>query len=218
VRLLQGAAFDEVFRTFERAAFHLEVEDSYHTPDESEPFQRFLRGEPDDFAWHRPWLDLVRGTTATGRRVERVRIVSVPHVDYTRWGLTVAPLNIAAGEDIRWLPRHLAAGMNLTSDDFWLIDDNRVVFTVFTRVPSPVVRKPLIPWSSNGAARYGTGSGQPRSLKPTTWTAERSTWRAPFTRHAKLSDTGSATPARTRGDRSAVGHTRRLAELQGFQD
>ncbi|BCY14154.1 DUF6879 family protein [Actinoplanes sp. L3-i22] len=132
VQLLQGQAFLDVFRTFEESAFHLEVEDAYHTPDESEPFRKFLHGEPDDFDWHRPWLDLVRDTTKTGKRVERIRIVSVPHVDYTRWGLTVAPLNIEAGEDIRWLPRSLLDGAEVTADDFWLIDRKRVVFTVFT--------------------------------------------------------------------------------------
>jgi hypothetical protein len=132
VRLLQGSTFDEIFRTFQRSAFHLEVEDSYHTPDESTPFQKFLDGQPDDYGWHRPWLSLVRAATRSGKRIERVRVVSVPHVDYTRWGLTVAPLNIEAGENIRWLPRHLTARMDLPGDDFWLIDDNRVVFTVFT--------------------------------------------------------------------------------------
>lgn len=132
MRLLQGPDFEEVFRTFEYSAFHLEVEDAYHTPDESEPFQKFLSGEADDFEWHKPWLDLIHEVTSNGRRVERIRIVSVPHVDYTRWGLTVAPLNIAAGEDIRWLPRALMNGTEVTTDDFWLIDGKRVVFTVFT--------------------------------------------------------------------------------------
>jgi hypothetical protein len=131
VRLLQGSAFDDIFRTFERSAFHLEVEDSYHTPDELPPFEKFLNGQPDDFAWHRPWLSLVRKATSSGRRIERVRVVSVPHVDYTRWGLTVARLNIEAGEDIRWLPRPHATGIALTADDYWLIDERRVVFTVF---------------------------------------------------------------------------------------
>jgi hypothetical protein len=132
VRLLQGPEFDEIFRTFEHSAFHLEVEDAYHTPDESEPFRKFLEGKADDFDWHRSWLELVREATRAGKRVERVRIVSVPHVDYTRWGLSVAPLNIEAGEDIRWLPRQLAETVELTADDFWLIDRKRVVFTVFT--------------------------------------------------------------------------------------
>jgi len=132
VRLLQGPDFWNIFQRFEKSAFHLEVEDAYHTPDESEPFQKFLNGEPDDYEWHKPWLELVRSVTANGRRVERVRVVTVPHVDYTRWGLTVAPLNIGAGEEIRWLPRHRLAGVEVTADDFWLIDRQRVVFTVFT--------------------------------------------------------------------------------------
>jgi hypothetical protein len=46
-------------------------------------------------------------------------------------GLTVAELNIAAGEDIRWLPRHLISPADVSADDYWLFDDNYVVFTVF---------------------------------------------------------------------------------------
>lgn len=126
-----GEPFDSLFRGFERTAFHLEVEDAYHTPEESGPFKLFLDGQPDDFAWHRHWLDLIEEVTRAGKSVTRVRVVTVPHGDYTRWGLAVAPLNIAAGEDIRWLPRHLTGDVKLPPDDFWLFDDNRVVFTVF---------------------------------------------------------------------------------------
>lgn len=126
-----GEVFDSLFRTCERTAFHLEVEDTYTTPEESGPFRDFLDGRPDDYAWHGPWLKLISEVTRTGTSVTRVRVVTEPHVDYTRWGLSVAPLNIAAGEDIRWLPRHHASGLSLPPDDFWLFDDNRVVFTVF---------------------------------------------------------------------------------------
>jgi hypothetical protein len=131
VELLQGEAFDELFRTFTRSAFHLEVQDSYHTPEESSPFQLFLTGQPDDLGWHQPWLSLIREAAGVGKSITRARVVSVPHVDYTRWGLTVAEHNIAAGEDIRWLPRHLVNPDDLPADDFWLFDDDRVVFTVF---------------------------------------------------------------------------------------
>jgi hypothetical protein len=130
VELLRGTAFDDLFRTFRRRAFHLEVRDSYHTPVEAGPFHRFLNGESDDLAWHQPWLGLVREATRAGKGISRVRVVTVPHVDYTRWGLTVAAHNIAAGEDIRWLPRHLVDPETLTTDDYWLFDDDRVVFTV----------------------------------------------------------------------------------------
>ncbi|PSL01596.1 hypothetical protein CLV30_11384 [Haloactinopolyspora alba] len=131
MELLQGEAFDSLFQKFDRLAFHLEVQDTYHTPGEAEPFGLFLAGKEDDFAWHQPWLDVVRTATAAGRAFRRVRVVTVPHVDYTRWGLTVAPHNIGAGEDIRWLPRHLTDASELTTDDYWLFDDDLVAFTVF---------------------------------------------------------------------------------------
>jgi hypothetical protein len=131
VELLQGHEFDALFQSFARTAFHLEVQDSYRTPDEAGPFQLFLAEQHDDFAWHRPWLSLVENIRESGRVMRRVRVVSVPHGDYTRWGLAVAPYNIAAGEDIRWLPRHLVDMSELTADDYWLFNDDLVVFTVF---------------------------------------------------------------------------------------
>jgi hypothetical protein len=129
--LLTGDDFDILFRAFEKTAFHLELKDSYYVPEESGPFTLFLEGEPDDFAWHQPWLKIVREAAGAGKSMTRVRVVTVPHTDYVRWGLTVAPLNIGAGEDIRWLPRHQAADIDFPADDYWLFDDRRVVFTVF---------------------------------------------------------------------------------------
>jgi uncharacterized protein DUF6879 len=38
---------------------------------------------------------------------------------------------VIAGEDIRWLPCHLAGEIDFPPDDYWLFDDTRVVFTVF---------------------------------------------------------------------------------------
>jgi hypothetical protein len=129
--LLTGDDFDNLFHTFEESAFHLELKDSYHVPEESGPFTLFLESKPDDFAWHQPWLKIVREATGAGKSMARVRVVSVPHTAYVRWGLAVAPLNIDAGEDIRWLPRHEAVGIDFPAEDYWLFDDSRVVFTVF---------------------------------------------------------------------------------------
>src|SRR5262245_39532743 len=131
MELLQGEAFDNLFRTFTRTAFHLEMQDTYHDPGEAGPFELFLEGRPDDFAWNQPWLNLVREVSRSGKRLTRVRLATVPHSDYIRWGLTVASLNIEAGEDIRFLPRHLARGIDFPENDFWLFDDSRVIFTVF---------------------------------------------------------------------------------------
>ncbi|MFD6158361.1 DUF6879 family protein [Nocardia sp. NPDC060256] len=99
-------------------------------PNESEPLRRFLDGEPDDNAWFESWGRLVSETTTRGVRVTRIRVVTVPHVDYQRWLLALTVLNARAGEDIRYLPRHQISADQVPADDFWLLDDERVVFNL----------------------------------------------------------------------------------------
>ena len=115
-----------------KRAFHLERHDSYHVAAEDEPFGRWLAGDPDDYAWHQDWLGFLRQATAAGVAVQRVRLASEPHADYIRWGLEVARLSTAAGEDIRYLPRHLAEGIRLPEEDFWLVDDDKLILSVFS--------------------------------------------------------------------------------------
>ncbi len=133
-----------------KRAFHLEQQDSYNVTAEDEPFGRWLRGEPDDYAWHQDWLSFLRQATAAGVAVQRVRLASVLHTDYIRWGLDVSPLNIEAGEDIRYLPRHLTTDIGLPGEDFWLLDDDTLILSVFSpdgrtgsfaREPSPELLK-----------------------------------------------------------------------------
>ncbi|WP_433825574.1 DUF6879 family protein [Actinoplanes sp. CA-015351] len=131
MQLLLNDEFDEIFRGFQREAFHLEVADVYETPGETEPIRRYLAGEPDDFEWQQPWLNLVRQTTGSGRTVRRLRVVTEPHGDYTRWLLSISHLNADAGEVIRWLPRAELNGLPIAADDYWIFDDRRVVFTLF---------------------------------------------------------------------------------------
>ncbi len=125
----------EGFKALVRASsrsFHLELKDTYNVAAEDEPFGRWQRGEPDDYAWHQDWLDFLREVTAAGVQVQRVRVVSVPHTDYTRWGLDVARLNARAGEDMRYLPRHLTKDIDLPDEDYWLLDDAALILSVFS--------------------------------------------------------------------------------------
>jgi hypothetical protein len=115
-----------------KRAFHLEQRDMYNVASEDEPFGRWLRHEPDDYAWHADWLNFLRQATTAGVAVQRVRLASVPHSDYIRWGLDISPLNIEAGEDIRYLPRHRTAGIELPDEDFWLLDDDQLILSVFS--------------------------------------------------------------------------------------
>ncbi|MFI5620670.1 DUF6879 family protein [Streptomyces sp. NPDC051567] len=126
MELITSAERDGLFERFERDAFHLELRDDYGSPVEDTPYARWQRGEPDDFAWLDPWMTLMKRVRSEGRTVRRVRVVTEPHSQYVGWEHSLTSLNVAAGEDIRWLPRHrLPAGLTFPSggNDWWLYDD-----------------------------------------------------------------------------------------------
>ncbi|MGI5291119.1 DUF6879 family protein [Nonomuraea polychroma] len=118
---------DGLFDAFTREAFHLELRDYYGVPTEADPFTRWQRGEPDDLEWFRPWLARMQRVAEAGRTVRRLRVVTEPVTDYIRWEYTVAtPPTLEAGEDIRWLPRHMVPAdvvFPLDGRDWWLFDD-----------------------------------------------------------------------------------------------
>ncbi len=62
----------------------------------------------------------------------RARIVSEPVTDYIRFEDHVTAGNVAAGEQVRWLPRRRASDLALPGNDFWLFDDSFVAFLHFT--------------------------------------------------------------------------------------
>jgi hypothetical protein len=111
----------------QRTAVHLEMRDVYAVDYEKGPFADWRAGvryDPDDRAsWWRPWLDIVQETVARGVTIRRARIVSEPVSEYTRYLHDGTFTNIAAGEQIRWLPRRQASDLALPGNDFWLLDD-----------------------------------------------------------------------------------------------
>ncbi|WP_405163928.1 hypothetical protein OG203_02065 [Nocardia sp. NBC_01499] len=114
------------------SAFHLEVRDAYAEPEESEPLRRFLNGEPEPVNGYDKddWIDLVEEMIGRGATISRVRVITVPHSDYQRWLLSVAGSSVAAGEDIRYLPRHRVDPQDVPSDDWWLLDCRQVAFNL----------------------------------------------------------------------------------------
>ncbi|MGW4770256.1 DUF6879 family protein [Nocardia sp. NPDC004278] len=119
----------ELLRECQTEAFHLEVQDTYGVPDEDEAFRAFIANEPYDYReWFQDWYRFVQELTGRGVSMSRVRVVTVPHTDYQRWSLVIAGLNVEAGEEIRYLPRHLAGGV--PTDDYWLLDNKAVAFNL----------------------------------------------------------------------------------------
>jgi hypothetical protein len=123
--LLSNQAFADFVLGYEHTAFRLETRERYNEADEAEPMRRFLAGTPD-YAWNEEWAAMMQRRTALGQRMMRVRLVSQPHSDYTRFCLDLARVNAAVGEDIRYLPRDQAKDLDLPDHDFWLIDSTRM--------------------------------------------------------------------------------------------
>ncbi|WP_067531613.1 DUF6879 family protein [Nocardia crassostreae] len=129
--------WDHLFHECRESAYHMEVRDTYAVASESEPLRRFLEGEPPPDYDKSDWIDLIREMTGRGVAVSRVRVVTVPHSDYQRWLLSVTGKNVEAGEDIRYLPRHLAEPADIPSDDWWLFDGSRVAFNLVEQAGRP---------------------------------------------------------------------------------
>ncbi|QXJ20774.1 hypothetical protein AGRA3207_001544 [Actinomadura graeca] len=107
------------------------MRDTYNVESERVPLARWREGERDDFAWLEGWLDFIRGIARSGVQVQRLRVVSEPHTEYTRWSIEVTRLNVAAGEDVRYLPRQHAEDILLPDEDCWLVDEDGLILSLF---------------------------------------------------------------------------------------
>jgi len=105
-----------------RRALHMEMRDGYEITKEIEAR---LAGAPvpGPEAWTE-WHELLAPLAAAGGDLRRLRIVSEPITDYVRFEYEDTPAaNLAAGEQVRWIPRDQASDLRLPGNDFWLVDD-----------------------------------------------------------------------------------------------
>jgi hypothetical protein len=126
-------AFAELIRQCTVSAVHLEVHDQHLTSAPDYRAWLAARTLPADPAGpHRAYTEAVAAATSRGVPVRRARIVSEPVSDYVRWEHALTdPVNVAAGEQVRWLPRHLASVLALPGNPYWVFDDRLVRFSLF---------------------------------------------------------------------------------------
>jgi hypothetical protein len=112
------------------SAVHLEMRDTY-TP--SDPrFRAWLAGSPLPDPANPQWSELVRHHVERGVEFRRARVVSEPVTDYIRFEHAItAGVNVAAGEQVRWLSRRRCSDLCLPGNDFWVFDDRLVRFGYF---------------------------------------------------------------------------------------
>ncbi|MGC5364300.1 DUF6879 family protein [Streptomyces sp. DT24] len=118
-----------------QTAIHLEVRDQYAStdPDFLEWRESRRTFTPDNRAdWWEGWHDVVHDSVSRGVSVRRARVISEPLTEYVRWEYDYAVTNVAAGEDVRWLPRHQAKDLAVPAVDFWVFDRELVLFHHFS--------------------------------------------------------------------------------------
>ncbi|MGW6730177.1 DUF6879 family protein [Nocardia sp. NPDC055029] len=125
---ISDGEFDRLLTEFARSAVHLETRDAYGTEIELPHMAKWAAGEHDDLDWLGDWCANLRRHTAAGRTVRRARIVSEPLSAYQRWSHSIAAPMVAAGEDIRWVPRSRLDSVAIPGNDFYLLDDALVIF------------------------------------------------------------------------------------------
>ena len=125
--------FDELLANTRKTAVHLEMRDAYGVDYESADFAAWREtGRWDNPEYWGPWASLVKDAVARGVEMRRVRIVSEPVTEYIRFEHAGTVNNIAAGEDVRWLPRRRASDIALPGNDFWVFDGELVEWNHFS--------------------------------------------------------------------------------------
>lgn len=126
--------FHALFPQVKREALHLNMRDSYGTETELPVLAKWKASEPDDLSWlddwraMNDWCEMMRDQVAAGRVFRRINIVSEPLSEYHQWSRIVESRMAAAGQDIRWVSRRLVSEVWFPGNDFWLFDDETVVF------------------------------------------------------------------------------------------
>ncbi|WP_327673520.1 DUF6879 family protein [Kitasatospora sp. NBC_00458] len=105
------------------SAVHLEMRDIYAPNDpQFERYREGLRYSPDDRPeWFQNWTEFAGEVIDRGVAMRRARIVSEPVTEYIRYEHHVTFLNVAIGEQVRRLPRRLAADIALPGTDLWIL-------------------------------------------------------------------------------------------------
>ncbi|MEU1254850.1 DUF6879 family protein [Streptomyces chartreusis] len=127
--------FAELLAGCSRSAVHLETRDVYGVVEEDADFAAWRAGHRYDLddrsSWWNGFHDVVADAVGRGVVVRRARVVSEPASDYIRYEHSCTPQNLAAGEEVRWLPRRLASDLLLPGNDLWIFDDRLIRFSLF---------------------------------------------------------------------------------------
>ena len=140
-RLAKASQWD----TFRRSAFRLETLAEYRVAQEEGELELYLAGKPMPAGSNSDWHRRLRDYFASGRYVQRVRVLTPPLSDYIRmefdWGYV--DNIVIGGEDIRILDLSRTPDLGLPDWDFWFFDDEVVLKQIYAEDGTQLGREVL---------------------------------------------------------------------------
>jgi Family of unknown function (DUF6879) len=125
-------SIEDIIKVARFSVAHLEMRDDYGLTDPAFLHWKETGRHPDDDPRDEAWREVIRDRVARGVGFRRLRVVSEPASEYIRWEWEItSQINVAAGEDVRWLPRSKAVGLMLPAHDLWMYDHHVVRFLHF---------------------------------------------------------------------------------------
>jgi hypothetical protein len=118
-------------QNFRRSAFRLETLPEYRVEQEVEWLAEWRRSGtvPQLSPENDSWCKLIHEARSSGRRMQRVRLVSSPLTDYERFELATFRDSVTAGEEIRICHRESWKRIETDANpgDFWLFDEQTTI-------------------------------------------------------------------------------------------
>ncbi|WP_341273197.1 DUF6879 family protein [Herbihabitans rhizosphaerae] len=121
------AEFGAMSLAFKKSAFRFETLPHYAGESERAGLALFLSGAEKPADHNERTHETMRRLAAEGKKVQKVKVVSRPYTDYTRYALEWSiPGSVAAGWEHRILDV-TDRNVDLPTFDYWLYDDSKVV-------------------------------------------------------------------------------------------
>jgi hypothetical protein len=117
----------DLFANYSNYAFRLESLPAYVVEDEVEALALFTASGVLPEGHNAEWAEEIAANVSAGKRMERLRLFTLPLNGYERFERAVYEINVEAGEDIR-------AADIATFDppvDFWAFDDEWIARMVY---------------------------------------------------------------------------------------
>lgn len=121
--VISGAEFGALFDRFRFSAFRMETLQAYVVEEDQAAIDGWRTGQarPEYSVRTSPWAARLATTSIAGKSWQRLRVVSLPLSEYTRWEMAAYIESAVLGEEIRILVR--SKEFEDLTEDFWLFDE-----------------------------------------------------------------------------------------------